>query len=49
MSKPIGFIYTPKSMDEMQEILDRLPPSERALVYPYVVMMYNMMVTKGTK
>ncbi len=44
--KPIGLFYTPKSMEEMQDILERLSPSERALVYPYVMQMYNLLVTK---
>jgi len=46
MNKTIDFFHTPESMDEMQDILDRLAPTERALVYPYVMMMYNLMVSK---
>lgn len=46
MNKTIDFFHTPESMKEMQDILDRLAPVERALVYPYVMMMYNLMVSK---
>lgn len=45
MLKPIGLFYTPKSMEEMQDILEALPARERALVYPYVMQMYNLLVT----
>lgn len=44
--KTTGLFYTPKSMDEMQLIIDRLPPQDRALVYPYVMMMYNLLVLR---
>jgi len=44
--KPIGLFYTPESMQEMQDILDRLDASDRAKVYPYVMMMYNLIVSK---
>lgn len=47
--KPIGLFYTPESMEEMQDILDRLDASERARVYPYVMMMYNLIVSKLVK
>jgi hypothetical protein len=46
MLKPIGLFYTPESMEEMQDILEQLPMKERALVYPYVYQMYNLLVTK---
>jgi hypothetical protein len=44
--KPIGLFYTPTSMEEMQDILESLPASQRALVYPYVMQMYNLLVSK---
>lgn len=44
--KPIGLFYTPTSMEEMQDILESLPARERALVYPYVMQMYNLLVSK---
>lgn len=44
--KPIDFFYTPESMQEMQDILERLPAKDRALVYPYAMMMYNLMASK---
>jgi hypothetical protein len=44
--KPIGLFYTPSSMEEMQDILESLPARERALVYPYVMQMYNLLVTQ---
>lgn len=44
--KPIGLFYTPQSMEEMQDILEQLPPSHRALVYPYVMQMYNLVVSQ---
>lgn len=44
--KPIGLFYTPESMEEMQDILEQLPASQRALVYPYVMQMYNLLVSK---
>ena len=40
----MNLFYTPKSMDEMQDILESLPASQRALVYPYVMMMCNLMI-----
>jgi hypothetical protein len=46
MLKPIGLFYTPESMEEMQDILEQLPPIDRARVYPYVMQMYNLLVTK---
>lgn len=42
--KAIGLFYTPESMQEMQDIMGRLPAAERALVYPYVMMMYNVAI-----
>jgi hypothetical protein len=47
--KPIGLFYTPSSMEEMQDILESLPARERALVYPYVMQMYNLLVSKLAK
>jgi hypothetical protein len=47
--KPIGLFYTPESMEEMQDILERLDASERARVYPYVMMMYNLVVSQLVK
>lgn len=47
--KPIGLFYTPESMEEMQDILEQLSPGERALVYPYVMQMYNLLVSKLSK
>ena len=49
--KPVPLFYTPRDLEEMQAILDKLPPSERATVYPYVMMMYNLLTSKtnGTK
>lgn len=47
--KPIGLFYTPESMEEMQDILERLDASERARVYPYVMMMYNLLVSQLVK
>lgn len=47
--KPIDLFYTPKSMDEMLEILESLPASQRALVYPYVMMMCNLMIEQLSK
>ena len=51
--KPAPFFYTPESMEEMQDILEALPPQQRSTVYPYVMMMYNLLidklVTKDTK
>lgn len=47
--KPIGLFYTPESMEEMQDILEQLNPKERALVYPYVMQMYNLLVSKLSK
>lgn len=47
--KPIGLFYTPESMEEMVDIIERLPPSQRALVYPYAMQMYNLLVSKLTK
>jgi hypothetical protein len=47
--KPIDLFYTPKSMDEMQDILDSLPASQRSLVYPYVMMMCNLMIEQLSK
>jgi hypothetical protein len=44
--KPIGLFYTPKSMQEMQDIIEKLAPKDRALVYPYVMQMYNLMASK---
>jgi hypothetical protein len=44
--KPIGLFYTPTSMEEMQDILESLPANQRALVYPYVMQMYNLLVSK---
>jgi hypothetical protein len=44
--KPIGLFYTPESMEEMVDIIEKLPPSQRALVYPYVMQMYNLLVSK---
>ena len=44
--KAIGLFYTPSSMEEMQDILEQLPARERALVYPYVMQMYNLMITQ---
>lgn len=44
--KPINLFYTPKSMEEMQDILEQLPARDRALVYPYVMQMYNLLVSK---
>lgn len=49
MLKPIGLFYTPSSMDEMQEIIERLPAQERALVYQHVMQMYNLLVSKLVK
>ncbi len=45
--KTIPLFHTPSNMEEMQDILETLSPSERALVYPYVMMMYNLMVSKS--
>lgn len=47
--KPIGIFYTPKSMEEMQDMMDRLDRKERALVYPYVMMMYNLIASQMEK
>jgi hypothetical protein len=47
--KPIDLFYTPKSMSEMQDILESLPASQRALVYPYVMMMCNLMIDQLSK
>ena len=44
--KPIPLFYTPRSLEEMQEILEALPPWQRATVYPYVMMMYNLLIDK---
>jgi len=44
--KPIPLFYTPASMKEMQDILEALPPQQRATVYPYVMMMYNLLIDK---
>lgn len=43
--KAVNLFYTPSSMEEMQDILEALPVEQRALVYPYCFMMYNLMVT----
>ena len=47
--KPIDLFYTPKSMEEMQAMLERLDASDRAKVYPYVMMMYNLVVSQFVK
>ena len=47
--KPIDLFYTPKSMQEMQDMLERLDASDRAKVYPYVMMMYNLVVSQLVK
>lgn len=47
--KPFGLFYTPSSMEEMQDILEQLAPKERALVYPYVMQMYNLLVSNLAK
>lgn len=47
--KTIDLFYTPKSMAEMQDILEQLPASQRALVYPYVMMMCNLMIEQLSK
>lgn len=47
--KPIGLFYTPQSMEEMQDILEQLSPRDKALVIPYVMQMYNLLVTKLSK
>ena len=44
MLKEIKLFYTPRSMNELHDMIDKLPVSERAIVYPYVMMMYNMLV-----
>lgn len=44
--KTIDLFYTPASMEEMQDILESLPASQRALVYPYVMMMCNLMISQ---
>jgi hypothetical protein len=44
--KAIPLFYTPESMEEMQDILEQIPMKERAMVYPYCMMMYNLLVTK---
>lgn len=46
MLKPINLFYTPSSMEEMQEIIDQLPARDRAMVYSYVMQMYNLLVSK---
>jgi hypothetical protein len=40
--KAINLFYTPQSMEEMQDIISDLPKGDQALVYPYVMMMYNL-------
>jgi len=49
LMKPIDLFYTPKSMEEMQDMLERLDQSDRAKVYPYVMMMYNLLTSQFVK
>ena len=44
--RAITLFHTPSSMEELQSAIESLSSKERALVYPYVMMMYNLMVTK---
>lgn len=46
MLKPISLFHTPSSLEEIASIIESLSPRERALVYPYVMMMFNFLVTE---